>query len=349
MKTFSCACGASLYFDNTWCLNCNSSVGYDPLGDAMVRLDKNAPWKLCQNGTTHRVCNWVIPIRMTGLCIACQINRTIPDLAVEQNLNLWRKMEKAKRRTVYWLIRKNLPVRSKTAAADTGLAVDFLRPTATQAVLTGHDHGVLTFNLEEADDSHRESHRNLLGEPYRTLLGHFRHEMAHYYWWLWFDKGGAPETWINAVREVFGDDRRDYITALQTHYKSGAPAGWSATHISAYATTHPWEDWAETWAHYCLISDALETAECSRLKIEASGAPWPLKPQDVQLPPPFASESGTDFLTTIHRWMTLAPALNEMSLSLGHADMYPFSPTPAVVKKLHLIHAMLASRRPNLL
>ncbi|MDZ4288591.1 MAG: putative zinc-binding metallopeptidase [Prosthecobacter sp.] len=345
MKSFSCACGAPLFFHNTWCLNCNNPVGYDSVSDAMVRLTKGAPWKLCANGSTHQVCNWVIPGNLEGLCLACQVNRTIPDLSLPQNLGLWRKMESAKRRTVYWLLRRGLTVRSKTVAPDTGLAVDFLRPQNGQPVLTGHDHGVITFNLEEADDSLRENNRNVLSEPYRTLLGHFRHEMAHYYWWLWFEKGAAPPTWIQTVRQVFGDDRRDYITALRTYYQTGAPADWSATHISAYAATHPWEDWAESWAHYTHITDALETARCCQLVCKAANVPWRLKPDDVRLPPPFEKEKGATFLEIIHQWMALAPALNEMSLSLGHADLYPFSPTPAVVKKLHLIHAMLSA--PN--
>ncbi|HYF34571.1 MAG TPA: putative zinc-binding metallopeptidase [Prosthecobacter sp.] len=348
MKTFSCACGAPLFFDNTWCLNCNSPVGYDAVGNHMLRLT-DATSQLCANGKNHGVCNWVIPNHNIGLCMACQLNRTIPDLSLAENLPLWRKMENAKRRTIYWLLRRGLPVQSKVVAPETGLAVDFLLPQNGQPFLTGHDHGVLTFNLLEADDSHREGNRNKLGEPYRTLLGHFRHEIAHYYWWLWFDKGGAPATWIRAVREVFGDDRRDYVTALQTHYQNGPPAGWNGGYISAYATTHPWEDWAETWAHYTHITDALETAKSTQLLCQSKGTPWRLRPQDVQLPAPFEKETGRNFLEIIYNWMAMAPALNEMSLSLGHADLYPFSPTPAVVRKMHLIHAMVGSQlvRPN--
>jgi hypothetical protein len=344
MKTYTCACGAPLYFDNTLCLNCNSLVGYEPHSDGMVRLNEGT-WQLCSNGRAYGVCNWVIPSESAGLCRACQVNRTIPDLSIPENLHLWRKMETAKRRAVYWLLRRRLPVRSKIEEPEYGLSVDFLLPQNGLPVLTGHDHGVLTFNLNEADDSHREGNRNKLGEPYRTLLGHFRHELAHYYWWLWFERGAAPENWIAAVRGVFGDDRRDYVTALQTHYQSGPPPGWNASFISAYATTHPWEDWAETWAHYTHITDALETARCGRLICQAKATPWSLKPEDVKLPPPFDKESGRNFLEIIYNWMALAPALNEMSLSLGHSDLYPFSPTPGVLRKMHLIHAMVAS--PN--
>jgi hypothetical protein len=39
-----------------------------------------------------------------------------------------------------------------------------------------------------------------------------------------------------------------------------SPANWQKSFISKYATSHPWEDWAETWAHYLHIMDMLETA-----------------------------------------------------------------------------------------
>lgn len=344
MKVFSCACRAPLFFDNTWCLSCQSPVGYEPVSDEMVRLTEGAPWKLCANGGAHGVCNWVIPSRDAGLCIACQVNRTIPDLSIPQNAVLWRKMERAKRRTIYWLLRHNLPVRSKVANPQAGLVFDFLQPQNGKPVITGHDQGVLSFNLEEADDSRREGNRQILGEPYRTLLGHFRHEVAHYYWWLWFAQGGAPAGWLNAVRAVFGDDRVDYNGALQRHYQNGPPPNWSSTYISAYATTHPWEDWAETWAHYMHITAALETARCSRLACKPSGPSWRLSAVDVKLPPPFDREKGKALLQIVQDWMGLAPALNEMSLSLGHSDLYPFSPTPAVVRKLHLIHLLITTR-----
>ena len=70
----------------------------------------------------------------------------------------------------------------------------------------------------------------------------------------------------------------DYAAALSSHYQIGAPAGWEEDFITAYAASHPWEDWAETWAHYLQILDGLET--CEGLGIEVQRIALPL----VQFP-----------------------------------------------------------------
>jgi hypothetical protein len=89
------------------------------------------------------------------------------------------------------------------------------------------------------------------------LLGHFRHEVGHYFW----DRLVATDPHqLEEFRVLFGDDRQDYGEALKRHYDEGAPANWQDTYISMYATMHPWEDFAETWAHYLHIVDTLETA-----------------------------------------------------------------------------------------
>ncbi len=93
-------------------------------------------------------------------------------------------------------------------------------------------------------------------EPYRTLLGHFRHEVGHYYW----DRLIAETRWQEGYRNLFGDERASYADALDHHYKNGAPDNWQESSVSAYATMHPWEDWAETWAHYLHMMDAVDTA-----------------------------------------------------------------------------------------
>ena len=52
-----------------------------------------------------------------------------------------------------------------------------------------------------------------------------------------------------------------YAAALQAHYAKGGDVGpWAERHVSAYASAHPWEDWAETWAHYLHMMDAVDTA-----------------------------------------------------------------------------------------
>ncbi len=345
MRTYFCDCRTRLFFNNTLCLGCGSQTGYEPDSDQMVRVVDGGRWKRCTNGLTHDVCNWVVPADHEGLCLACKLNRTIPDLSVPNNVFSWRKMEAEKRRTVHWLLRHGLPVRPKAPDALDGMAFDFLLPQNGLPVMTGHDQGVLTFNLQEADDALRETNRNSLREPYRTLLGHFRHEVAHYYWYLWFGQnpGQPPSPKLAAVRNVFGDDTADYGLALQAHYQKSALAGWNSNFISAYAGSHPWEDWAETFAHYIHITDALETAVSCRLSCKPVGDVWRLKAADVKLPPPFDKERGKRFLQMIEDWMILAPVLNEMGLSLGHSDLYPFAPSPAVVRKMHLIHALVTA------
>ncbi|HEX2748172.1 MAG TPA: putative zinc-binding metallopeptidase [Verrucomicrobiales bacterium] len=340
MKLYECQCGAPLFFANTRCLVCGSMVGYEPAGDEMRPLETEGLWRLCGNGRQYGVCNWLTPADGPDLCLSCRLNHIIPDLSQEEHRRLWHRMESAKSRTVHWLLLRRLPVAPR-AENERGLAFDFLMPQPDLPVLTGHDAGLITLNLEEADDSVREKNRALLHEPYRTLPGHFRHEIAHYYWWLWFGENGCRPEWLSVLREVFGDDRADYGAAMQQYYTAGAPPDWPQRTISAYASMHPWEDWAETWAHYMHITDALETAASNSLLRTGLPRDTAPLPDCVQLPEPFHQEDSRGFLRMIAAWMHLAPALNEMSLSLGHGDLYPFTPAPAVLLKLHCIHRMV--------
>src|SRR5437868_9942335 len=122
--------------------------------------------------------------------------------------------------------------------------------------MTGHKDGIVTMKVEEADDVTRVRVRTQMREPYRTLLGHFRHETGHYYW----DRLIANSDWLEPFRGLFGDERASYAEALDRHYQQGAPLDWQPQYVSAYATMHPWEDWAETWAHYLHMMDAVDTA-----------------------------------------------------------------------------------------
>ena len=173
------------------------------------------------------------------------------------NEERWRALEAAKRRLIYALKRLGLPLEAKREDAAKGLAFDFLADAGPgQPVMTGHDDGLITINIAEADSAERERRRLELGEPYRTLLGHLRHEVGHYYWDVLVRDGGK----IEACRAVFGDESVDYQEALDRHYQTGAPAGWEENFVSAYATMHPWEDFAETWTHYLHMVDTLDTA-----------------------------------------------------------------------------------------
>ncbi|MEJ0000082.1 MAG: putative zinc-binding metallopeptidase [Verrucomicrobiota bacterium] len=182
--------------------------------------------------------------------------------------------------------------------------------------MTEHDHGLITLSLAEADDAQREKLRTSLKEPYRTLLGHFRHESGHYYW----DRLVLTnEALLGRFRELFGDERQDYDAALKAYYASGPPPNWGERFISLYATMHPWEDWAESWAHYLHVQDTLEVA-----------SDFGLVGRRVRLDPVAATagEKGTlkpkPFDEVMDAWTELTVALNCLNRSMGLRDLYPF-------------------------
>lgn len=343
MNTFFCQhCGERLFFENTFCISCNNSLGFLPdLLQVSVISGQGSVWtsaipetngksyRKCQNFQTENACNWMVPADDPDLfCTSCRLNRIIPDLTDLRNRELWVKMEAAKRRLVYSLLRLKLPVIPKTVDAANGLAFEFLADTATrmsesERILTGHMNGIITINLEEADDAVREKTRLNMREVYRTLLGHFRHECAHYYW----DLLVRPSAQIHQVRAIFGDERTDYQAALQNYYQAGPPADWGARFVTPYAAAHPWEDWAETWAHYLHIMDTLETASAGGVEIR-------LKGQHRALQNPF----DLDFAAIRENWHALRFVINSLNRSMGMADPYPFILSDAVTGKLAFIH-----------
>ncbi len=344
MNTFFCGCGSRLHFENSGCLACGSAVGYLPDENRMAALEpgdnglwkatghSRAPdrlWRMCRNYELESVCNWMTPADSGDLfCTACLLNRTIPNLGVEGNRELWGKLELAKRRLVYTLLRLELPVVSRFRDPERGLLFDFLADDKIefaegQKVFTGHSSGVITINVAEADDAVREKMRLNLREVYRTLLGHFRHESGHYYW----DQLVVGHPGIDQARAVFGDEREDYAAALQRHYSSGAPANWQNSYVTPYAAAHPWEDWAETWAHYLHIMDTLETAAAQGLAIGCEGRNRVL-----------SNTFGRDFGEILEDWHALRLVLNSLNRSMGMGDAYPFVISASVAAKLTFIH-----------
>ncbi len=347
MKLFSCqGCGQLLYFENVLCENCSRALGYLTDIAEISALDRNedgswsvlaAPekaYKLCNNYNAG-MCNWMVSADdEAGFCAACRHNRTIPDLTVPGNDVLWRKIETAKHRLFYSLLRLGLPLENRADDPEHGLAFDFLADapeTHAEGVMTGHDNGLITLALKEADDATREKVRSEMGEPYRTLLGHFRHEIGHYFW----DRLVAtnPDQ-LEEFRALFGDDRQDYGEALKRHYDEGAPANWQDTYISMYATMHPWEDFAETWAHYLHIVDTLETAGAFGLKVKPRRARGALAAA-IDFDP---YKAGMERL--IDAWLPVEFATNSMNRSMGLTDLYPFLLSPKVIEKLGYIHAL---------
>jgi hypothetical protein len=357
-RAYFCRCERPIFFRNSVCLACNAPLGYEPHLRQVFPLapgTENGTWQLeregvnpgkyrrCANLETSAGCNWLVSeAELEGnprlLCIACRLNRTIPDLSIPENGVLWGRVEAAKRRVVSSLLALQLPVESRVDQdTERGLAFDFLHsPAEGPRVLTGHDGGVITINIEEADDSARERIREQLREPYRTLLGHLRHEVGHYYW----DRLIDGSTWLEDFRKLFGDERQDYAAALQRNYQQGPLPGWAQQHVSAYASVHPWEDWAETWAHYLHMIDTLDTAFSFGLdsrKLEMEIDPFS---RDALFQP--NHPGAKRFLAFLNAWISLTAVLNELARSMGQPDLYPFAlPRPAVAK-LHFIHLVVA-------
>lgn len=351
MKLFNCGkCGNRLYFDSTSCTRCGTALAFLPDRTQMLALeyDRNGLWqpvgessryRLCCNYTDHMICNWAVPAKdPERFCLSCRLNRVIPDLGVAGNMELWRTLEGEKRRLVYSLLRLGLSVSPHTSEPG-GLGFDFLADTASPAgthesVLTGHMDGLITINIAEAHPAERERIRNQMDEPYRTLLGHFRHESGHYYW----DRLVRDTTWLEGFRELFGDDRIDYAEALQRHYNVGPPSDWQAHFVSAYASVHPWEDWAETWAHYLHITETLETAWQFGLQIHPRGGGQDDHEAVAHDFDPFR-EPDIDVL--MHLWFPLTFALNSLNHSMGHPHAYPFVLSPEAIQKLGFVHRVV--------
>jgi hypothetical protein len=382
MRVFNCGhCGHLVFFDSVQCLHCGSALAFVPEEMDMVALalvdvssgssglqglpeDNAAPlmnqsaatgplwrrlgeyrnsnsvgqlYRMCRNHTQYQACNLAIPAdQSTQLCASCRQTRTIPDLSNPANLRRWQKLEAAKRQLFYTLDRLNLiqpPQRP-------GPQFEFLADLPGSApIMTGHFGGTITLNVAEADDDERARRRVALGEPYRTLIGHFRHESGHFYWDQLVCDGGQ----IEAFRRVFGDERQDYAAALNAHYAKGAFLGdWGSQHVSAYAMAHPWEDWAETWAHYLHLVDLLETAASYQVgvSVPTSQAATPYQVSD-----PFATPTPS-FQDMVRQWVPLTLMLNSLNRSLGQDDAYPFALSAGAMVKLRFVHDLVQAHVP---
>jgi hypothetical protein len=354
MRLFVCQhCRNLLYFENRNCEACGHLLGYlpkrglltavEPEGDNWVTMAKpRAAVRFCANAE-YDACNWLVPADGPDkLCAACRHNRTIPVLSEPANLEAWRKLELAMHRLFYTLLKLRLPLVDRTENPAHGLVFDVLAdPPARQGpkVLTGHDDGLITLALTEADDAQREQRRQQMGEPYRTLLGHLRHEVGHYFWDVLVRDAGKLE----ACRAVFGDDTLDYEAALKTHYAEGAPADWQNSFISEYATTHPWEDFAETWAHYLHIVDTLETATAFGVQV----APKLDETGELQADGNLDPYREKDIERLVSDWLPLTFAVNNLNRSMGQPDLYPFILSKPAIAKLGFIHDLVREARPK--
>jgi hypothetical protein len=345
MRLFKCqVCAQLLYFENTRCERCGHTLGYEPLQNQLLALEprdqlwavagkEGKTFKFCANAA-HGVCNWLIDAATPDhFCLACRHNGIIPDLSKPENLADWQRIEVAKHRLIYTLRRLNLPLQTRTENPQ-GLIFNFLADSPddpTTRVMTGHDSGTITLALAEADDVERERRRSQMGEPYRTLLGHFRHEVGHYFWNMLVRDKHGEESFI----ALFGDYTRDYGEALKAHYAQGAPANWQDSFVSAYAAAHPWEDFAETWAHYLHIVDTIEMAGAFGISVE----PVLDDTGELETTIDFSPYRIRDFQSVIDAWLPLAFALNNINRSMGQPDLYPFVLSQPAIAKLKYIHS----------
>ncbi|MCX5043087.1 putative zinc-binding metallopeptidase [Aldersonia sp. NBC_00410] len=341
MRDFTCSnCGQELSFENSVCLKCGSQLGFSLAEKTLVVIgkpaDPNAPagitgevdaekFRLCDNLHVAR-CNWLIAADdEEGLCASCRLTTTRPSDDDAKALPAFADAEAAKRRLVLELVELGLPIVDREQDPETGLAFDLLS-SRDENVITGHADGVITLDLAEGDDVHREQLRVSMAEPYRTLLGHFRHEVGHYYFTVLIDSDG------NRARfeQLFGDPDASYQDALDRHYSEGAPEGWEEKYVSSYATMHAAEDWAETFAHYLHIRDTLDTA-----------AAFGLAPAGATFDRPAPGPAGFDKI--IELWLPLSWSLNMVNRSMGHHDLYPFVLPEPVLEKMRFVHEVITA------
>lgn len=331
MKNFKCKCGQVLFFENTKCLSCGFGVGFDPKSMKMRRvsderagqsISRSSKLHRCRNSTDYDVCNWLVSDTESEYCISCELNHTIPNLLEEKRRAWWKSLEYAKRRLIYSLLSLHLPVVAKHKDP-MGLAFRFMEDQRTnpevfeQHVNTGHLDGMITINIAEADRVKSEIARQYTRELYRTLLGHFRHESGHYYFLKLITTDERKRQFI----ELFGDYTQDYDTALRNYYENNFVTAHDPNMISHYAQSHPWEDWAEVWAHYLHMIDTLETA--NQYRVRQSSAQF------------------DDIDNTLGKWSELTLLLNSLNRSMGLEDAYPFVLSELSLRKLRFVHGLI--------
>lgn len=328
MRLFHCYCGNRVFFDNTACTVCDRQLGFDPLALNILALDASVDGRLttpdgqvyrrCKNFHRYYNCNWLLQHDdQQDLCFSCRMNEVIPALDRPGNLKLWTRIEEAKRRLLYSLLSFGLPLAGSNAPKFRFMEDHRRNPDVFEEfVVTGHFNSTITINISEADDVARHAAREQMHELYRTVLGHLRHEIAHFYFGL---LTRSPEL-LDECRALFGDERENYQDALQAYYQNGPRSDWPEHFVSAYASAHPAEDFAETFAHVLHITDALESARAGMLA-------------------PFGNEETPG--DWIEAWIGLSITLNEISRSLGSDDPYPFLLPEPVKLKLKFIDRLV--------
>jgi len=358
MKLFTCpSCQQTLHFESFQCVGCGHALAYLPDRQVLTALEpvpgadgvfaalgaaaKSERYRRCGNQIDHGACNWAVPdAEDQRFCLACRLNEVIPNLSDAAAKQAWLALEESKRRMIYTLLQLRLPIEARAEGKAQGLAFAFKQDLPGESkVFIAHDHGLITINVAEASAPERERARLALGESYRTVLGHFRHEIGHYYWDRLVD--GSPA--LEPFRGLFGDERVSYDEAAQKHYRDGAPADWRNRFVSAYASMHPWEDWAESWAHYLHMVDTIETAHSFGLDLRPQSvggrADSPLRERALEAHT--SALNFDDFDDLVGAWVPLSIALNALNRSMGVHDAYPFVLSEPAVEKLRFVHQVI--------
>ncbi len=346
MKNFSCGCGAAVYFENNQCVACLSEIGWCPACNTLRSIfpDNTGHYrcgdascgkqlKKCHNYAVEQVCNRLVLAEQAApemtLCNHCRFNDTIPDLSVAGNKEKWQRIEIAKRRLLYTLELLNLPFGTAQDNFPVPLSFDFKGDVTkkrtlwffmndVEQVYTGHSNGKVTINIREADHVEREKARVSFGEAHRTIIGHFRHELGHYFWDVL-----VKDQCENEFIALFGDHNNpDYGTAMETYYKNGAKPNWRQHYISGYATMHPWEDFAESFAAYLHMVSVVDIA----FHADALAAVEP---------------TTASFNDLAKQHAELGLLLNEMNRAMGLQDLVPVVYTPGILAKIEFIHDLV--------
>lgn len=306
----------------------------------MLAIDEREPkptFRFCEHRVDAVGCNWLIPSETSRTaCVSCRMTRTIPDLSNPLNATRLELIETSKRRVLYGLQGCGLSLVPKDEDVARGLAFDFLEELpGGPCVMTGHVEGLVTINVAEADADYRERNRASFREPYRTVIGHLRHEIGHHYW----DDLVRDTPWLEKFRELFGSEEVEYAQALQHYYDNGPPLDWADRFISGYAASHPWEDWAESWAHYLHLRATLQTVES--FSLDTSRTPFRITPFGTDALYDESAPSAEAFLGWINAWVKLTTVLNETARSMGQPDVYPFVLSRNAVSKLHFVQCVV--------
>ena len=351
MRLFACDhCGNTIYFENVVCEYCGHQLGYLPRHNALVALvEDGGLWStrsfpddsyvFCVNAKDG-ACNWLITAEPDGdiFCVACRHDLTIPPLDDPVSLKRWQAIQRAKKRLFYSLLRLGMPLETRGENHACGLGFRFPTgiPAKSDGVSGGHGSGVITIALTEADDVDGEARRAATEQPHRTMLERFRQEIGRYYWDLLI--AGTPR--LKRFAKAFGGAGQDRM--LQTPHAPRSPQGPPRGQIRAYSTAHPRESFAESFAHYCHITDAVEVAAAFGVQSR------PGRHGDKSAPAaPFDPYASGTIEQLLENWTSVTSLLDNFNWSMGHPDAFPFVLSPEVIERLGFIHELVHERPPQ--